>query len=113
MLIAIGLAPLELLSSDGMSAGSIVVHLAAIDAPEAVNISVEVAQGDVQRSGLARSTKGSDAIQWIDDKLSGLSNQGDFYRAVGELLSRLEVFRQVIDLASNVSERSTLETFHR
>ncbi|KAL5498136.1 hypothetical protein ACEPAH_2266 [Sanghuangporus vaninii] len=82
--------------------GRIFLRLSYIDAMEAVGLNIREAAQGVQRPGIAQSADVSNIVQSIDDGATQLGSQDELYKAVGELLQRLEVFERVIDTLSEL-----------
>ena len=66
-------------------------------------MSLESTHGAIERRGFLRSTKASGIVESINDWVTGVSSQGDFYHALECLLRRIDVFRKVMNAASEVS----------
>ncbi|KAL5521305.1 hypothetical protein ACEPAG_9228 [Sanghuangporus baumii] len=99
-LILIGsLAAFVLSSSDhdeaATSSSLIVLHLELNDAMAAAQNSINGTSEDVRRSTIPRLGRISDVTQVV-------SGQSDLYKAVGDLLSRLSMFKNIVDAVSEV-----------
>ncbi|KAL5522012.1 hypothetical protein ACEPAF_1868 [Sanghuangporus sanghuang] len=84
------------------SAGQIVLDLEVMDAMTSAGASLAAASEDVRQRKMMRSIRASEVTQSIRSQASQLDNQGDLYRAVGQLLSKLDAFRQFMDVLSEM-----------
>ncbi|OCB85826.1 WD40 repeat-like protein [Sanghuangporus baumii] len=99
-----GEASFVLLSSlkpPSSTTGLIVLHLSSINPLKAADISIETATESIQQCGIMNPPDISDLNKSISDRLS--SSEG-LYRAIEELISRLDVFRKVVDDLSEAVE---------
>ncbi|KAL5501079.1 hypothetical protein ACEPAH_9466 [Sanghuangporus vaninii] len=84
------------------SAGQIVLDLEVMDAMASAGSSLAAASEDVRQRKMMRSIRASEVTQSIRNQASQLDNQEDLYRAVGQLVSKLDVFRQFVDVLSEM-----------
>ena len=75
-------------------------------------VSLEEASEDIRRRNIMRSEQALDVTQSITDRTAQLANREDLYQAVGELMSRLSIFKQAMDTFSEVSCLRYLEDYH-
>ncbi|KAL5504762.1 hypothetical protein ACEPAH_7425 [Sanghuangporus vaninii] len=73
----------------------IVLHLAVNDAMAAAQNSIKRASEDVRRSEIQR-------LEGISDATQVVSGQSDLYKAVGDLLSKLSMLKDVVDVVSEI-----------
>ncbi|KAL5498132.1 hypothetical protein ACEPAH_2262 [Sanghuangporus vaninii] len=82
--------------------GRIFLRLSYMYAMEAVDLNIREAARDVQCPGIVKSADASNAVQPVDDGATQTGSHDELYKAVGELLQRLEVFGKVIDTLSEL-----------
>ncbi|KAL5524951.1 hypothetical protein ACEPAF_8820 [Sanghuangporus sanghuang] len=104
------LVPLDVVSPrrEAEITGRIFLRLSYIDAMEAVGLNIREAAQGVQRSRIAQSADASNIVQSIGDEATQMGSQNELYKAVGELLQRLELFERVIDTLSEVNSLITI-----
>ncbi|KAL5478714.1 hypothetical protein ACEPAI_1991 [Sanghuangporus weigelae] len=82
--------------------GRILLRLSDIGTMKAADMSIRGAAQAVQRPGIVQSADAPNVVQSIDDVATQTGNQGDLYKAVGELLRRLEGFEKIMDALSEI-----------
>ncbi|KAL5532081.1 hypothetical protein ACEPAF_5645 [Sanghuangporus sanghuang] len=73
----------------------IVLHLEVNDAMAAAQNSIKGASEDIRRSEIQR-------LEGISDVTQVVSGQSDLYKAVGDLLSKLSMLKDVVDVVSEI-----------
>ncbi|OCB87982.1 WD40 repeat-like protein [Sanghuangporus baumii] len=98
------LVPLDVVSPkrEAEITGRVFLRLSYIDAMEAVGLNIREAAQGVQRSRIAQSADASNIVQSIGGGAAQMGSLDKLYKAVGELLQRLEVFERVIDTLSEL-----------
>lgn len=93
------------MSSDSTSAqrGYVVLSLEVIDEMMGADIMLAAVCEDIRHGKFRRAEGVVDVTQSINGEISRLDNQNSLYHAVGSLMNKLEVFRQVMDTLSEVS----------
>ena len=78
-----------------------------VEAIQAGAIARSNAHEDIERGGIAKSAAaaGSGAVQAIDAAVGAVQEQGDLEKALGSVVSKLDVFVQIMDKTSQVSVR--------
>ena len=85
------------------SIGRVLVRFTIVDAMECASIGLDRAVEDARQSKIMRMEGASDVTQVIDTSASRATGQSNLYKAVGELLSRIDAVKIVIDQLSEVS----------
>jgi hypothetical protein len=98
---------LELRSNDGTSQGSITVRLSICEPAQAGAIARSNAREDIERGGIPGSAAVGDsgAVRATDAALGAVQEPGDLEKALGSVVSKLDVFVQIMDKTSQVSVR--------
>ncbi|KAL5520575.1 hypothetical protein ACEPAG_9799 [Sanghuangporus baumii] len=81
--------------------GRIFLRLSDIDVMQAVDMSIRGVAQDVRQPGIVQSADASNVAQLVNDGATQTGSH-ELYKAVGELLQRLEVFGPVIDALSEL-----------
>jgi hypothetical protein len=98
---------LELRSSDGTSKGFITVKLSVYEPAQAGAIARSNAREDIERSKISKSAAaaGSGAVQATDAAVGAVQEPGDLEKALESVVSKLDIFVQIMDKTSQVSVR--------
>ncbi|KAL5521307.1 hypothetical protein ACEPAG_9230 [Sanghuangporus baumii] len=100
------LATFDIISSDhtpvAITTGSIVLHLEVSDAMVIAGGSIVDASESIRRSKIRRLEGASDVAQSVENGMTSLNGHGGLYKAVGDLISKLDMFKEVIDALSEI-----------
>ena len=98
---------MELRSNDASRKGSITVRLSIYEPTQAGAIARSHAREDIERGRIAKSAgaAGSGAVQAIDAAVGAVQEPGDLEKALESVVSKLDIFVQIMDKTSQVSVR--------
>ncbi|KAL5522214.1 hypothetical protein ACEPAF_2071 [Sanghuangporus sanghuang] len=82
--------------------GKIVLHLDIVGEMMGVDISLATVHEDIRRSKIMRYGGTSGVTQSINNRVFQLFEQGDPCQAIGNLLVKLDTFRQVMNVLSEI-----------
>ena len=85
------------------------MRLEAVDEMTGAGMSLMAASEDLRQHKIIRSEKAGDVTQSISDQASRVESQADLYQAIGELMSRLDPFRGIVNSLSEVSTKNNLD----
>jgi hypothetical protein len=90
-----------------MSKGFITVKLSVYEAAQAGAIARSNAREDIEQGRIVKSAAaaGSGAVQAIDAAVGAVQEPGDLEKALWSVVSKLDVFVQIMDKTSQVSVR--------